>query len=71
VVPQGYLFPHRKKFSLVYKIGSTDSQGETGPVHFQATQTGPLEICTNDNPSYIADNNGAMMLTITVNGVAP
>lgn len=71
VVPPGYLFQRRKKFSLVYKIGSTDFQGETGPVFFQATQTGPLEICTNDNPSYLADNSGAMMLTITVNDVAP
>lgn len=66
-VPAGYLFPHRKKFSLVYRIGTQDVQGEAGPVTFVAGQTGPLEICTNDNPSLLADNVGGMLLTITVN----
>lgn len=66
-VPAGYLFPHRKKFSLVYRIGTQDVQGEVGPVTFVAGQTGPLEICTNDNPSLLSDNVGGVLLTITVN----
>jgi hypothetical protein len=65
--PSGYLFPRRKKFSLVYRIGSKDFQGEAGPVTFVADQTAPLEICANDNPGYLADNTGEMLLTITVN----
>ena len=66
-VPAGYLFPRRKKFSLVYRIGTKDFQGEAGPVTFVADQTGPLEICTNDNPSLLSDNDGEMLLIITVN----
>jgi hypothetical protein len=65
--PSGYLFPHRKKFSLVYRIGTKDFQGEAGPVAFVADQTAPLEICTNDNPSFLADNTGEMLVTINVN----
>jgi hypothetical protein len=66
-VPAGYLFPYRKKFSLVYRIGTKDFQGEAGPVAFVANQTGPLEICTNDNPGLLSDNDGEMLLIITVN----
>lgn len=66
-VPAGYLFPHRKKFSLVYRIGTKDYQGEAGPVAFVADETGPLEICMNDNPGLLSDNVGEMLLTITVN----
>jgi hypothetical protein len=65
--PSGYLFPHRRKFSLVYRIGTTDFQGEAGPVTFIADQTAPLEVCVNDNPSFLTDNTGAMLITITVN----
>jgi hypothetical protein len=65
--PAGYLFPNRKKFSLVYRIGSDDFQGEAGPVTFTPTQTAGLEVCANDNPSLLADNAGSMLLTITVN----
>lgn len=65
--PSGYLFPQRKKFSLVYRIGSKDFQGEAGSVTFIADQTAPLEVCANDNPSFLADNTGSMLLTITVN----
>jgi hypothetical protein len=36
-------------------------------VTFVADQTGPLEICTNDNPSLLSDNDGEMLLIITVN----
>ena len=42
-------------------------QGEAGAVTFVADQTAPLEICTNDNPSLLADNDGEMFITITVN----
>ena len=66
-VPAGYVFPHRKKFSVVYRIGTKDYQGEAGPVTFVADETGPLEICTNDNPGLLSDNQGGMLLTITVN----
>ena len=65
--PLGYDFPHRRKFSLVYRIGTKDYQGEAGPVRFVANQTAPLEICTNDNPAFLSDNDGDMLLTITVN----
>jgi hypothetical protein len=66
-VPAGYLFPAQRKFSLVYRIGSQLIQGEAGPVVFRATETAPLEVCVNDNPSYLADNRGGMLITITVN----
>jgi hypothetical protein len=67
LAPPGYLFPNRRKFSIVYRIGTTDFQGEAGPVTFVADQTAPLEICTNDNPSMLSDNVGDMVFTITVN----
>lgn len=67
VTPAGYLFPDRKKFSLVYRIGSQTIQGEAGSVTFIADQTAPLEICMNDNPGLLTDNTGNMLLTITVN----
>lgn len=66
-VPAGYLFPGRKKFSLVYRIGTTNFQGEAGAVAFIADQTAPLEICTNDNPGLLGDNVGTMVITIAVN----
>jgi hypothetical protein len=66
-VPAGYLFPGHRKFSLVYRIGSQLIQGEVGPVVFTAMQTGPLEVCVNDNPSLLTDNTGGMLITITVN----
>ncbi len=65
--PRGYLFQQRRKFSLVYRIGGQDIQGEAGKVVFIANNTAPLEVCTNDNPAYLADNIGGMLLTITVN----
>jgi hypothetical protein len=66
-VPAGYLFPGHRKFSLVYRIGSQLIQGEAGPVIFRALQTGPLEICVNDNPGYLTDNTGGMLITIHMN----
>ncbi|HKO87186.1 MAG TPA: hypothetical protein VJU83_01565 [Burkholderiales bacterium] len=69
-VPSGYLFPSHRKFSLVYRIGGAGGQlvqGEAGPVVFNAAQTGPLEVCVNDNPSFLTDNSGGMLVTITVN----
>lgn len=66
-VPPGYLFPGHRKHSLVYRIGGQEIQGEAGPVIFRANNTAPLEICVNDNPAYLADNTGGMVITITVN----
>jgi hypothetical protein len=65
--PAGYPFQDMRKFSLVYKIGPQTVQGEAGPVVFVASQSGHLEVCVNDNPSYLADNTGGMLITITVN----
>ncbi len=65
--PAGYPFPNRRKFSLVYRVGTENFQGEAGQVIFRPTQTGALEICMNDNPSYLTDNTGHMMLSIRVN----
>lgn len=64
--PPGYRFPNRKKFSLVYRVGTEDFQGEAGAVTFAANQSGVLEVCTNDNPQMLNDNVGDMMLTIAV-----
>jgi hypothetical protein len=65
--PPSYIFPNHRKFSLVYRIGGQAIQGEAGPVIFIADNTAPLEVCANDNPSFLADNTGAMLITITVN----
>ena len=67
LAPPGYPFPGLRKFSLVYRIGTQVVQGEAGPVVFVANQNGHLEVCVNDNPSYLADNTGIMLVTITVN----
>ena len=32
-----------------------------------ANQTGHLQVCVNDNPNFLSDNTGAMLITITVN----
>ncbi len=66
-IPPNYPFQNHRKFSLVYRIGSQLIQGEAGPVTFIADQTAPLEVCVNDNPSYLTDNSGGMLITITVN----
>lgn len=66
-VPPGYLFSEYRKYSLVYRIGGQTIQGEAGPVIFRANNTAPLEVCVNDNPAYLADNTGGMIITITVN----
>ena len=65
--PAGYLFPSRRPWSLVYRIGTQDEQGEVGPVVFIANQTAPLEICVNDHPANLSDNRGSVFLRITVN----
>ena len=67
LAPPGYPFPGLKKFSLVYRIGTQAVQGEAGPVIFVANQPGHLQVCVNDNPSYLFDNTGIMLVTITVN----
>jgi len=66
-VPAGYPFPAMRKFSLVYRIGTQAIQGEAGSVVFVANQTGHLQVCVNDNPNFLSDNTGAMLITITVN----
>jgi hypothetical protein len=66
-VPPSYRFPDQRKYSLVYRIGSQLVQGEAGAVVFTANQTAPLEICVNDNPSFLTDNSGGMLITIMVN----
>ena len=48
-------------------MGTQAIQGEAGPVVFVANQAAHLEVCVNDNPNYLADNTGAMLVTITVN----
>jgi len=65
--PAGYPFPGMRKFSLVYRIGTQAIQGEAGPVIFLASQNGHLEVCVNDNPNFLSDNTGLMLVTITVN----
>lgn len=40
-----------------------------GPVIFTANNTAPLEVCANDNPAYLANSTGGMIVTITVNVV--
>jgi hypothetical protein len=65
--PQNWTFPNHRKFSLVYRVGSQLVQGEVGPVVFRATETAPLEVCVNDDPLFLADNTGGMLVTITVN----
>ena len=67
LAPPGYPFPGLRKFGLVYRIGTQVVQGEAGDVTFVANQNGFLEVCTNDNPMYLMDNTGIMLLTITVN----
>lgn len=74
VVPAGYTFMDKRKFSLVYRVGTDTFQGESGSVVFTTTQPGRLEVCVNDNPGFLTDNRGGMLLTITVNersGAAP
>jgi hypothetical protein len=66
--PAGFAFTGFRVFSLVYKVGASQFiQGEAGEVVFKAAETAPLEICVNDDPSYLFDNAGGMLITITVN----
>jgi hypothetical protein len=65
--PANFPFTNRRMFSLVYRVGTTDFQGEAGPVVFRVTQPGPLEVCVNDHPNDLADNKGAMIISISVN----
>lgn len=67
VTPADFPFPGRRMFSLVYRVGTEDFQGEAGSVIFRLTQTAPLEVCVNDHPSDLADNLGGMQIEITVN----
>lgn len=67
LAPAGYDFPDSRKFSIVYRIGTKHFQGKVGPVTFVAPETAPLEICTNDNPTFLSDNRGGILFTITVN----
>lgn len=54
--PTTFAFPNRRPFSLVYRIGTDNFQGEVGPVVIRATQWAPLEICVNDHPAQLGDN---------------
>jgi len=67
VVPAGYFFPAHRKHSLIYRIGRQLVQGEVGPVVFIAQETNWLDICINDNPNYLNDNYGGMLIHIEVN----
>ena len=62
-----FAFSTLRPYSLVYRIGTQAIQGEAGPVIFRVAQTGPLEVCVNDNPSYLTDNRGSMRIDIAVN----
>ena len=66
-VPSGYLFPYQRKHSVVYRVGTQLIQGEAGRVIFRVEQTNQLEVCVNDNPTYLTDNTGEMRFDITVN----
>ena len=66
-VPPGYLFSDQRKYSVVYRVGTQLIQGEAGRVIFRVAQTDRLEVCVNDNPSYLTDNTGGMRFDITVN----
>ncbi len=67
VTPADFPFPGRRMFSLVYRVGTDNFQGEAGPVIFRVLQTAPLEVCVNDNANDLADNQGGMLIEITVN----
>lgn len=60
--PPAFAFPGLRNYSLVYVIGTQRQQGEAGSVIFRANQTGPLQICVNDNPGDLGDNSGVGML---------
>jgi hypothetical protein len=64
VAPADYPFPGLHKYSLVIRIGTQVVQGGTD-VFFTATQSGPLEVCVNDN--VLSDNTGAWGIFIDVN----
>jgi hypothetical protein len=69
--PPFFAFPAYRVFSIVYKLGNSPPiQGEVGSVTFKAPETAPLEVCVNDNPGFLGDNAGGMMLTITVNEIS-
>lgn len=56
VAPNQFPFPGLRKYSLVLRIGTQIVQGGTN-MSFTTSQTGPLEICVNDD--VLHDNNGA------------
>lgn len=56
-------FPDYRKYSLIIKVGTQVIQGGTD-VTFTANQTGPMEICVNDN--VLPDNSGAWEIVIEV-----
>lgn len=62
--PNGYPFPGLRKYSLVYRVGTQVGQGGNG-VPFTATQSGPLELCLNDD--LLRDNGGAWGIWLMVN----
>lgn len=66
--PPAFAFPRLRNYSLVYVIGTQAQQGEAGPVIFRANQTGPLQICVNDNPGDLGDNSSVgMLIEIAIN----
>lgn len=56
VAPAHFPFPGLRKFSLVLRVGTQIVQGGTS-MSFTTNQTGPLEICVNDD--VLHENNGA------------
>lgn len=56
-------FLGKAKYSLVLKVGSQEEQGGN-QVSFTTKQSGPLEICVNDD--VLSDNTGAWDLSISV-----
>lgn len=69
--PANFPFPIHRKFSVVYKVGSSQlEQGENGSVVFRVNETARLEICLNDHPNDLRDNRGAGHFKITVNEVS-
>lgn len=61
--PFDFPFPGLKAHSLVLRMGSQVEQGGNG-VSFVVRETGPLEICINDD--VLADNTGAWRFSISV-----
>jgi len=63
LAPSWFPFPGLRKYSLVLRVGAQQEQGANG-ASFRTRQTGPLEICVNDD--VLSDNRGGWGIIISV-----